>query len=118
MNAQEIAGTVHQYQDHHAWKALMAILAFGVGSAALAKHLGCTPQTMSSWKACRHPISEEWVPKIYALIAECVASKEQTIAILKSKGAWNAPMRRVTNAKFAKLKKVYDARPQQYRDVA
>ena len=107
-----------QDQPAPAYKALMAITDFGVSGRALAQHLGCSVQSICYWKNGKHPIGEQWEPQLWALLGECVASKEQTIAILKSKGAWDREMRAAVNRKFARAAKVYDARLQQYQDVA
>ena len=103
-------------KDKPVLKAIECILSFGVTARALAKQINCNEVTLCNWRSGQLNISEKWEERIFELLGECVASKSQTVKILKSKGVWNAQMRSMVNQRFAHATKLYAARPQRLRD--
>ena len=120
MNAELIAAQVQRERKciHQPPKVLRALLGFGIGESNLAEQLGVTVQMVSQWKRGERGIAEHWQGELYAILGEFLDSREATIRLLKQKGRWDRKMRQILNTRFREAQKVYDARPQQYRDVA
>ena len=119
MNATELVATQMQREakcTHQPAAVLRVLLGFGIGESRLADQLGVTVSMVSLWKRGERPIAEHWQAELYGLLREFIASKQQTISLLKRQGAWDRQMRQIVNTRFREAQKVYDARPTRFKE--
>lgn len=115
MHAENLAQKLVR-RPHEPNKLVSALLAFGITETQLGQQLGCTQQLCGLWARGERTVTEQWKPGLYRLLGEVVASRQQTIELIKQQGKWDAGMRRLVNARFREAEKMYRQRPSQYRE--
>ena len=116
MIAKQIANALGAHQSQHALMVLEAVMDFSIPSKNIAALLNITPTTISSWRSGRHTISEQHQLAIYRLVQQVIDSKSETIKILREAGKWDATTKRIFLIRYNHLTKLYESRPERFRE--
>lgn len=108
--------TAARDQSHGPRRVLSVLLSFGIGESALAAQLGVSPPMITNWKQGNRSVSAEREAELYGLLGEFIASKQQTIELIKKQGRWDRTMSRLLRQRFREAEKVYAGRPERLRD--